>query len=76
MREMTRPSDDALRLFTREALGRYSQATDKKIQAGQARSAVGQLRDRDPPVVWQSDRGDYTFEYPAFMRWMEANFVD
>lgn len=60
------------RLFTKDALARYSQATKKRIQAGQARSAIEQLRDRDPPLIWKSDRGDYAFEDTGFLRWFQA----
>lgn len=72
--ELAVPRAGAPRLFTKEALARYSQATKKKIQAGQARSAVEQLRDRDPPMIWKSDRGDYAFEDTEFLRWFQTTF--
>lgn len=70
--ELAQDSRDAPRLFTNNALARYSFATKKKIRAGQARSAIEQMRDRDPPLVWKSGHGDYAFEDTGFLRWFRA----
>lgn len=70
--ELARPREGAPRLFTKEALARYALAAKKKISPGQARDAVERLRDRDPPILWKSDRGDYAFEDTGFQRWYES----
>lgn len=67
--ELAGARDGAPRLFTKEALARYAVAASKKISPGQARDAIEQMRDRDPPILWKSDRGDYAFEDTGFQRW-------
>lgn len=61
------------KLFAKAALARYAKAARKKISPGQARAAIEQLRERDPPILWRSDRGDYAFEDTGFQRWYLAH---
>lgn len=60
-------------LFTNETLKKYSTATGKKIQAGQARAGVEKLRSMEPPVIWKSARGDYAFEDVYYKRWYKKH---
>lgn len=64
------------RLFTNEALAFYRKAVGRPVSAGSARAAVEGLRNREPPVLWKSDRGDYALEDTDLMRWHRARVAN
>ncbi|MEJ7745427.1 MAG: ATP-binding protein [Luteimonas sp.] len=64
------------RLFTNDALAFYKKAVGRPVSAGSARAAVEGLRNREPPALWKSDRGDYALEDTDLMRWYHARVAN
>ncbi|MGB0129734.1 MAG: hypothetical protein WBP72_18980, partial [Rhodocyclaceae bacterium] len=58
-----RPYDAEALAFYREQVG--------KASAQSAQNALETLRQRTPPLVWKSARGEYALEDAAMCRWFE-----
>ncbi|MET4677248.1 ATP-binding protein [Luteibacter sp. ME-Dv--P-043b] len=59
------------KLFTGDALKEYTEAHGKLVQAGTAQAATEKLRNREPPLIWKSARGDYAPEDSGMRTWYE-----
>jgi hypothetical protein len=57
------------RPYDAEALRFYSEQTGEKVTAQMAQYALESLRDRSPPIVWKSARGEYAVDDAAMHRW-------
>ena len=59
------------RPFDADALRFYREKTGKVVTAQQAQNALEALRQRTPPLVWKSSRGEYAVDDAAMHRWYE-----
>jgi len=59
------------RPYDAEALRSYREKTGHPVSAAQAQRALEALRQRTPPFVWKSARGEYALEDAAMHRWFE-----
>lgn len=59
------------RPYDAEALKFYRAQTGKAVSAQSAQNALETLRQRTPPLVWKSARGEYALEDAAMHRWFE-----
>ncbi len=59
------------RPYDAAALKFYAQAVGKRVSAAQAQAALEQLRERQPPLVWKSARGEYAVDDVAMHAWYE-----
>ncbi len=59
------------RPYDAEALKFYRAQTGKSVTAQSAQNALEALRQRTPPLVWKSARGEYAVEDAAMHRWFE-----
>lgn len=57
------------RPYDADALRFYSEQTGEKVTAQMAQYALESLRDRSPPIVWKSARGEYAVDDAAMHRW-------
>jgi hypothetical protein len=59
------------RPYDAEALKFYRAQTGGPVSAQRAQNALESLRQRTPPLVWKSARGEYAVEDAAMHRWFE-----
>lgn len=59
------------RPYDAEALRFYRGQVGKPVSAQSAQNALEALRQRTPPLVWKSARGEYAVEDAAMHRWFE-----
>jgi hypothetical protein len=59
------------RPYDAEALKFYRTQVGKTVSAQSAQNALEALRQRTPPLVWKSARGEYAVEDAAMHRWFE-----
>lgn len=59
------------RPYDAEALKFYRAQTSGPVSAQRAQNALEALRQRTPPLVWKSARGEYAVEDAAMHRWFE-----
>lgn len=59
------------RPYDAEALKFYRAQTGGSVSAQRAQAALESLRQRTPPLVWKSARGEYAVEDAAMHRWFE-----
>ncbi len=59
------------RPYDSEALRFYRAQVGKAVSAQSAQNALEALRQRTPPLVWKSARGEYAVEDAAMHRWFE-----
>lgn len=59
------------RPYDAEALKFYRARIGKPVSAQSAQNALEVLRQRTPPLVWKSARGEYSVEDAAMHRWFE-----
>lgn len=59
------------RPYDAEALKFYRAQTGGPVSAQRAQNALEALRQRTPPLVWKSARGEYAVEDAAMHRWFE-----
>lgn len=59
------------RPYDSEALKFYRGQTGGPVSAQRAQNALEALRQRTPPLVWKSARGEYAVEDAAMHRWFE-----
>lgn len=59
------------RPYDSEALKFYREQTGGPVSAQRAQNALEALRQRTPPLVWKSARGEYAVEDAAMHRWFE-----
>ncbi len=59
------------RPYDAEALRFYREKTAHRVNTTQAQRALETLRERMPPLVWKSARGEYALEDAAMHRWYE-----
>lgn len=59
------------RPYDSEALKFYRAQTGGSVTAQRAQAALESLRQRTPPLVWKSARGEYAVEDAAMHRWFE-----
>ena len=59
------------RPYDSEALKFYRAQTGGPVSAQRAQNALEALRQRTPPLVWKSARGEYAVEDAAMHRWFE-----
>lgn len=59
------------RPYDADALGFYQQKTGKKVSPQQVQNALEALRQRNPPLVWKSARGEYAVDDANMHRWYE-----
>lgn len=59
------------RPYDAEALKFYRAQVGKAVSAQNAQNALEALRQRTPPLVWKSARGEYSVEDAAMHRWFE-----
>lgn len=59
------------RPYDAEALKFYRAQTGGSVTAQRAQAALESLRQRTPPLVWKSARGEYAVEDAAMHRWFE-----
>jgi len=59
------------RPYDAEALRFYREKTAHRVNTTQAQRALEALRQRMPPLVWKSARGEYALEDAAMHRWFE-----
>ncbi|MCK0507419.1 ATP-binding protein [Aromatoleum anaerobium] len=59
------------RPYDAEALKFYRAQTGGSVSAQRAQNALEALRQRTPPLVWKSARGEYAVEDAAMHRWFE-----
>jgi hypothetical protein len=60
------------RPYDAEALRFYRDKLGRPLNAQQAQRALEALRQRTPPLVWKSARGEYAVEDVAMHRWFQA----
>lgn len=60
------------RPYDAEALRFYRDQLGRPISVPQAQKALEALRQRTPPLVWKSARGEYAVEDAAMHRWYQA----
>ena len=60
------------RPYDAESLRFYSKATGKRVTAAAAQAALEALRNRDDPVVWKSERGEYALDDSSMSKWCRA----
>jgi hypothetical protein len=60
---------ERFRPYNAEALAFYQKIAGKKVTAAAAKSALDVLRQRTPPLVWKSARGEYAVDDLAMHRW-------
>lgn len=60
---------ESYRAFDAKALAFYGKQTNAKVSVAQVQRAHDALRDKDPPLVWKSLRGDYSVYDQALTGW-------
>ncbi|MBI4696792.1 MAG: ATP-binding protein [Gammaproteobacteria bacterium] len=64
------------RPYDAETLKFYRAPTGGPVTAQRAQAALEALRQRTPPLVWKSARGEYALEDAAMHRWFEQRTAD
>ncbi len=59
------------RPYDAEALRFYREKSGRPVSTAQAQRALEALRQRTPPLVWKSARGEYAVEDAAMHRWYQ-----
>lgn len=57
------------RPYDADAIRFYGKQTGEKVTPQMAQYALESLRDRSPPIVWKSARGEYAVDDAAMHRW-------
>ncbi|MCL1825587.1 MAG: AAA family ATPase [Betaproteobacteria bacterium] len=62
---------ERFRPYDADALAFYQKVTGRKVVAPTVKSAIDTLRQRTPPLVWKSARGEYAADDLAMHRWYQ-----
>lgn len=63
---------EGFRPYNAESLAFYRQTTGKPVSAQQAQRALESLRERNPPLAWKSNRGEYAVEDATMIQWFRG----
>ena len=63
------------RPYDSEALRFYREKVGRPVSVAQVQKALESLRERTPPLVWKSARGEYALEDAAMHRWYESRVM-
>lgn len=58
-------------MFGKAALDQYARLLGKPVQPPTVQAALRSLRERESPLVWKSDRGDYALEDAGMRAWYQ-----
>jgi hypothetical protein len=62
---------DNFRPMDADALAAYRSFLGEEVNTNQVNTALQGLRDRQPPLIWKSNRGEYALADAAMDRWYE-----
>ena len=62
---------EKFRAYDAPALAFYSKVVGSKVTAAMVQNALTSLRDKDTPIIWRSQRGEYAMEDSTMQTWYE-----
>jgi hypothetical protein len=62
---------DAFRPYDGDALDFYTAQTGHAVTAQQVQAALNSLRNREPSLIWKSERGDYALDNAQMRDWYQ-----